>query len=170
MDVPQPSDKAKQIQQKVLCMKTIFWDHFENIEFHAQRPQCAANLLPYEYWIVDNATVRLCHFEDMGLIWRTAEQFERTLQSEASAFEAAGVIAPVKRPGPRAKREVKAEVKAYLHEKCKEDIEKYREEQAKNEEYINKRQAALEDTDRDTDEEEPPPKKTKTWDASKKLN
>ena len=61
--------------------------------------------------------------------------------------------------------EVKAEIKAYLHEKCKEDIEKYREQQAENEEYTNKCHAALEDSE--NEEDEPPPKKTKTWDARK---
>ena len=46
----------------------------------------------FEYWIVNNCTVRLSHLRDMGLTWVNTGKYLNNLETDTSAFEAAGVI------------------------------------------------------------------------------
>ena len=82
----------------VLGMKYCYFDKFEMISFSIGRANLSQqNLFNFEYWIVNNATVRLEHLGKLNLKWKSAKSVTFKALCDVSAYEAAGIKTRLKR-------------------------------------------------------------------------
>ena len=58
---------------------------------------CKQNLYNFEYWIMNNTTVRLEHFAKLKLQWKSKKSITYQALCNVSAYEAAGVETHLKR-------------------------------------------------------------------------
>ena len=131
LDTPQANEESREIMEKVQYMKFAFWDHFAKVEFTSDINMSVPNLKPFEYWIVNNCTVRLSHLRDMGLTWVNTGKYLDNLETDISAFEAAGVIGLHRRkpnvPYEQWRRDIKYKIRREIiriEEEEEEELEK----------------------------------------------
>ena len=92
LNTPQADDEQRGIQEKIFFMKFVFWDWFVKVRITSDVCMSVQNLKPFQYWIVNNCTVRLRHLSKMGLTWVNTRKYLDNLETDISAFEAAGVL------------------------------------------------------------------------------
>ena len=79
-------------------MKHCYLDKFDTITFSIGRVNyCQQNLFNFEYWIINNAVVRLEHFASLNLKRKSEKSVSCKALCDVSAYEAAGVETRLKR-------------------------------------------------------------------------
>ena len=107
----------------VLGMKYCYFDKFERISFSIGRANLSQqNLYNFEYWIVNNATVRLEHLGKLNLKWKSAKSVTFKALCDVSAYEAVGVETRLKR-----KQMTQEEWNAMMEKLCKKMIKDQKE-------------------------------------------
>ena len=98
MDAWQCTPDHVHMNNLVLRMKYCYFVKFEMISFSIGRANlCQQNLHNFEYWIVNNATVRLEHLGKLNLKWKSAKSVTFKALCDVSAYKAVGVETCLKR-------------------------------------------------------------------------
>ena len=135
LDTPQASNEMRQIQERVFFMKFAFWDCFVKVKITSDICMSAPNLKPFEYWIVNNCTMRLRDLQNMGLTWVNTRKYLDNLETDTFAFEAAGVLGLHRRqanvPYAQWRKDMKYKIRCTIVrlEDKEEELEKAEEEE-----------------------------------------
>ena len=98
VDVWQCTPDQTYTNNLILGMKHCYLDKFETISFSIGRANyCQQNLFNFEYWIVNNAVVRLEHFANLKLKCKSEKSVTYKALCDVSAYEAAGVETRLKK-------------------------------------------------------------------------